>query len=167
MIPKRDCRSSLRCMTSRTGSSFIVLPLRTRSRSSVMLICPPPVRRLTIRLLEKTASPEQQKAFAAVKSVKVCGKRLKSISSSRVPSAVRRQRVHQFPSSSCAYRTMPKCSPWREPSHDRVFEACKNCGKYYFIPSASQGLPMSTYPGVYEATVEEINRASRELFPTL
>ena len=35
------------------------------------------------------------------------------------------------------------------------------------IDSASQGLPMSTYPGVYEATVEEINRASRELFPTL
>ena len=55
----------------------------------------------------------------------------------------------------------------QEVVHDRVFEACKNCGKYYFIPSASQGLPMSTYPGVYEATVEEINRASRELFPTL
>ena len=51
----------------------------------------------------------------------------------------------------------------KEVVHDRVFEACRNCGPHFFIPSASQGLPMSTYPGVYEATVEEINLASREM----
>ena len=30
-----------------------------------------------------------------------------------------------------------------------VERACTECGKHYFIPSASQGLPISTYPGVF------------------
>ncbi|MBQ6468944.1 MAG: uroporphyrinogen decarboxylase [Lachnospiraceae bacterium] len=48
----------------------------------------------------------------------------------------------------------------QEVVHDRVFEACK-VGPHSFVPSASQGLPMSTYPGVYEATVVEIDNASK------
>ena len=55
----------------------------------------------------------------------------------------------------------------REVVHNEVFRACKECGKYSFIPNASQGLPMSTFPGVYEALSEEIDLASKEIFPTL
>ena len=43
----------------------------------------------------------------------------------------------------------------REEVHEEVEKACRACGKHYFIPSASQGLPISTFPGVYE-----IGRAS-------
>ncbi len=46
-----------------------------------------------------------------------------------------------------------------------VERACKECGKLYFIPNGSQGLPMSTFPGVYEAISDAIDRCSRELFP--
>ncbi len=52
----------------------------------------------------------------------------------------------------------------REEVHREVFRACNECGKLYFIPGASQGLAMSTFPGVYEATTEEIDLASKELF---
>ena len=45
-----------------------------------------------------------------------------------------------------------------------VMRDCTECGKLYFIPSASQGLPMSNYPGVYEALSEEIDAASKKLF---
>ena len=45
-----------------------------------------------------------------------------------------------------------------------VDRACRECGKLYFIPSASQGLPGSTYPGVYEALTEEIDKASKRFF---
>jgi len=48
--------------------------------------------------------------------------------------------------------------------HDEVFRACEECGKLYFIPGASQGLAMSTFPGVYDATTEEINNASAYFF---
>ena len=41
---------------------------------------------------------------------------------------------------------------------------CENCGTKYFIPNTSQGLAISTYPGVYEAVSEEIDKMSRELF---
>jgi hypothetical protein len=47
---------------------------------------------------------------------------------------------------------------------ERVKEGCDACGKRYFIPGASQGLAMSTYPGVYEATTEAIEQYSREVF---
>jgi uroporphyrinogen-III decarboxylase len=49
----------------------------------------------------------------------------------------------------------------------RVREACENYGKFGkgFIPSASQGLPMSTFPGVYEATSKYIDKMSAEMFP--
>ena len=48
----------------------------------------------------------------------------------------------------------------------RVKEACETFGKdkKYFIPNASQGLPMSTYPGVYEAITEEIDKMSKIVF---
>lgn len=52
----------------------------------------------------------------------------------------------------------------REEVHREVFRACEECGKLYFIPGASQGLGMSTFPGVYEATSEEIDLASKKFF---
>lgn len=42
----------------------------------------------------------------------------------------------------------------------KVFEACDACGKHYFIPSASQGGAMATYPGVYDALTRAINAKS-------
>jgi uroporphyrinogen-III decarboxylase len=45
-----------------------------------------------------------------------------------------------------------------------VRRACTECGKHYFIPSGSQGLPMSTYPGVYEAISTKIDKLSKEMF---
>jgi hypothetical protein len=46
-----------------------------------------------------------------------------------------------------------------------VKRVCEECGKLYFIPNASQGLPMSNYPGVYEALSEEIDKMSTLMFP--
>ena len=45
-----------------------------------------------------------------------------------------------------------------------VRKACEENGKLYFIPNASQGLPMSTFPGVYEAIDVEIDKMSKEMF---
>ena len=45
-----------------------------------------------------------------------------------------------------------------------VRRACTECGKLYFIPNTTQGLPMSTYPGVYQAVTEEIDKMSKEMF---
>ncbi len=52
----------------------------------------------------------------------------------------------------------------REEVAREVRRACEECGKLYFIPGASQGLAMSTFPGVYEATTEEIDKMSKEMF---
>lgn len=46
-----------------------------------------------------------------------------------------------------------------------VDRACAECGTLYFIPNASQGLPMSTFPGVYEALSEAIDNCSKRYFP--
>lgn len=48
----------------------------------------------------------------------------------------------------------------------RVREACETFGKdkKYFIPCGSQGGAMSTYPGVYEAISEEIDKMSKIMF---
>lgn len=46
----------------------------------------------------------------------------------------------------------------------RVKEACEEFGKLYYIPSASQGLPMSNYPGVYDALTREINKMTKQMF---
>ncbi|MBQ8974113.1 MAG: uroporphyrinogen decarboxylase [Oscillospiraceae bacterium] len=50
---------------------------------------------------------------------------------------------------------------------EKVREACENYGKFGkgFIPCASQGLPMSTYPGVYEEVAKDIDAMSAEMFP--
>ena len=46
----------------------------------------------------------------------------------------------------------------------KVEIACRRCGKLYFIPGASQGLNVSSFPGVYEATDAEIDRMTKEMF---
>ena len=46
----------------------------------------------------------------------------------------------------------------------QVRAACENCGTQFFIPCTSQGLPISTYPGVYEAVSREIDNMSKEMF---
>lgn len=45
-----------------------------------------------------------------------------------------------------------------------VKRACETNGKNYFIPCSAMGGPMSTYPGVYEAIDEEIEKMSKEMF---
>lgn len=45
-----------------------------------------------------------------------------------------------------------------------VRRACDENGKHYFIPCASQGLPVSTFEGVYEAIDEEIESYSKIMF---
>ena len=52
----------------------------------------------------------------------------------------------------------------REIIAENVERACKECGKLYFIPGASQGLNVSSFPGVYEATDEEIDRMTSLMF---
>ncbi len=48
----------------------------------------------------------------------------------------------------------------------KVREACEKFGqkKRCWIPSASQGLPISNYPGVYEKLSAEIDKMSKEMF---
>jgi uroporphyrinogen-III decarboxylase len=45
-----------------------------------------------------------------------------------------------------------------------VERACRTNGTRYFIPNLTSGLPMATFPGVYEAVSAEIDRMSKELF---
>ena len=45
-----------------------------------------------------------------------------------------------------------------------VERACRECGKLYFIPCASQGGAMSTFPGVYQTITEEVDRMSKLMF---
>jgi len=52
----------------------------------------------------------------------------------------------------------------REVIAKQVRRACDENGKLYFIPGASQGLAMSTFPNVYEVTSEEIAKYSNEVF---
>lgn len=47
---------------------------------------------------------------------------------------------------------------------EEVDKACREFGKLYFIPSASQGLPVSTFPGVYEELTKQIDLASKRYF---
>ena len=47
---------------------------------------------------------------------------------------------------------------------EEVQKTCKNCGTRYFIPNLSQGLAVSTFPGVYEAVSAEIDKMSKEMF---
>ncbi|HBN56091.1 MAG TPA: uroporphyrinogen decarboxylase [Lachnospiraceae bacterium] len=52
----------------------------------------------------------------------------------------------------------------REEVAREVRRACQEYGKLYFIPGASQGLPISNFEGVYEAMTEEIDKMSKEMF---
>ena len=47
---------------------------------------------------------------------------------------------------------------------EHVVKACRSCGKHYFIPCLTQGLNISSFPGVYEATSKAIDRMSSILF---
>lgn len=52
----------------------------------------------------------------------------------------------------------------RENIKKEATRACQEGGKHYFIPCLTQGLPMSSFPGVYEATSEVIDELSKEMF---
>jgi len=52
----------------------------------------------------------------------------------------------------------------REEIAQHVRRACETNGKLYFIPCLAAGGPGSTYPGVYEAITEEIDKMSKEMF---
>lgn len=52
----------------------------------------------------------------------------------------------------------------REKIYEDTKKACEECGKLYFIPCLSQGLNISSFPGVYEATSEVIDQLSKEMF---
>ena len=45
-----------------------------------------------------------------------------------------------------------------------VRRVCQENGTKYFIPCLTQGLGISTFPGVYEATSEVIEKISKEIF---
>ena len=45
-----------------------------------------------------------------------------------------------------------------------VRKVCKENGTKYFIPCLTQGLGISTFPGVYEAASEVIDEISKEVF---
>ena len=50
--------------------------------------------------------------------------------------------------------------------HDEVFRACREYGKdkKFFIPCTTMGDPASIFPGVYDAVMEEVDKASAEMF---
>ena len=52
----------------------------------------------------------------------------------------------------------------REKVEEVVRNACRTCGRQYFIPCHTQGAERSIYPGVYEAINEAIEKMSREMF---
>ena len=52
----------------------------------------------------------------------------------------------------------------REEVAAEVERVCKECGKLYFIPGASQGDAFASFPGVYDALTEEIDKQSKLLF---
>ena len=52
----------------------------------------------------------------------------------------------------------------REKIYEDAKKACVENGKLYFIPNLSQGLNISSFEGVYEATSEVIDQLSKELF---
>ena len=45
-----------------------------------------------------------------------------------------------------------------------VENACRSYGTQFYIPCLTQGLPISTYPGVYEAVTKEIAEISNDMF---
>lgn len=60
---------------------------------------------------------------------------------------------------------MVDCPDWKpEIITKHVEKACRSCGKHFFIPCLTQGLNFSSFPGVYDATSEAIDRMSKEMF---
>ena len=54
---------------------------------------------------------------------------------------------------------------WTEKEiHYEVRKACETYGTKFYIPNTSQGLPMSTFEGVYETVSAEIDKMSQEIF---
>jgi hypothetical protein len=51
-----------------------------------------------------------------------------------------------------------------ELARQEVERACRTNGKLFYIPCLTMGLPVSVYPGVYDAVSEEIDRMSKEMF---
>lgn len=51
----------------------------------------------------------------------------------------------------------------RELIEREVHRACDTCGRLYFIPNTIMGGPASTYPGVYDAVTETIDRINKEI----
>lgn len=47
---------------------------------------------------------------------------------------------------------------------EHVEKACQTNGKNYFIPCQTSGLPIESFPGVYETINNEIDKMSKEMF---
>jgi hypothetical protein len=45
-----------------------------------------------------------------------------------------------------------------------VEKTCRENGKLHFIPSQTSGLPIDSFPGVYDTINKEIDRMSKEMF---
>lgn len=45
-----------------------------------------------------------------------------------------------------------------------VIKACESCGKKYFIPCLTQGMGISSFPGVYDEATKIINEMSKKMF---
>ena len=57
------------------------------------------------------------------------------------------------------------CQDWKpEVIAEHVEKACRSCGKHYFIPCLTQGLNLSSFPGVYDATNAAIDELSKKMF---
>jgi len=52
----------------------------------------------------------------------------------------------------------------KEQVEEEFTRACHECGKLYFIPGACQGMGVSSFPGVYEASDVAIDKMSKEMF---
>ncbi|WKY46989.1 uroporphyrinogen decarboxylase family protein [Eubacteriaceae bacterium ES3] len=52
----------------------------------------------------------------------------------------------------------------KEQVEEEFTRACRECGKLYFIPGACQGMGVSSFPGVYEASDEAIDKMTKEMF---
>lgn len=52
----------------------------------------------------------------------------------------------------------------KEQVEEEFTKSCRECGKLYFIPGACQGMGVSSFPGVYEASDEAIDKMSMEMF---
>ena len=52
----------------------------------------------------------------------------------------------------------------KELVEQEVRRVCKENGTKYYIPCLTQGLGISTFPGVYEAASEVIDKISKEVF---